>query len=49
MIRDVATFLNRLFAVPAGVEVTGLSLLLAGLLALLAVLWLRAAGRATRR
>lgn len=48
MIRDVATFLNRLFAVPAGVEVTGLSLLLAGLLALLAVLWLRAAGRARR-
>ena len=30
MIRDVATFLNRQLAVSAGVEVTGLSLLLAG-------------------
>ncbi|ORE98766.1 DNA recombination protein RmuC [Aurantimonas sp. 22II-16-19i] len=48
MIRDAATFLNRQLAVPSGVEVTGLSLLLAGLLVLLAVLWLRAAARARR-
>ena len=48
MILDVVAFLNRPVAALAGVDVTGLAAVLAVLCLLLALAWMRAAGRARR-
>ncbi|MBP0615175.1 DNA recombination protein RmuC [Jiella mangrovi] len=46
MIRDITAFLNQPIVFVAGVEVTGLALLLCGFLLAVVALWLRAAARA---